>query len=54
MQDLKPGFNRMGRAESGWLVWLLRLGAGSTAGGALRYLVLVLGWFYFPWGRSGG
>ena len=45
MQELKPGFDRLGRAESGWLVWLLRLGAGSAGGAALRYLVLLLGGF---------
>jgi beta-apo-4'-carotenal oxygenase len=49
MQELKPGFDRLGRAQSGWLVWLLRLGAAGTGGGVLRYLVLVLGEF-FPLG----
>jgi beta-apo-4'-carotenal oxygenase len=43
MQELKPNFDRLGRAHAGWLVWLLRLGAGSAGGAVLRYLVVLLG-----------
>jgi len=42
MQDLKPNFDRMGRAKSSFLGWLFKLGAGSTGGALVRYILVAL------------
>lgn len=43
MQDLKPNFDRMGRAESQSLFrWIVRFGAKSTGGALLRYLLVIM------------
>ena len=45
MNELKPDFDREGRVRFGWLRYLATLGAGSTKGGLVRYVVVLLGMF---------
>jgi len=50
MAELKPGFDREGRASAGWGAWVVLLGAGGVGKGLLRWLAVVLvavGWQRF-------
>jgi beta-apo-4'-carotenal oxygenase len=45
MQDLSPNFDRMGRVRIGFVRWILQLGAKSTSGALLRYILIALSKF---------
>jgi beta-apo-4'-carotenal oxygenase len=48
MQDLTPNFDRMGRPNGGFLGWLFSLGAKSTGGALVRYILVALSKCFSP------
>lgn len=43
MSELKPNFDREGKVNFSWVIYLLTLGAGSLMGGLIRLAVIILG-----------
>lgn len=43
MSELKPNFDREGKVNFSWVIYLLTLGAGSLMGGLTRHAVIILG-----------
>lgn len=47
MMEAKPSFDREGKSTNGLAGYILTLGAGSKMGGLMRYLIVLLGEFFW-------